>query len=85
MGYTMFNTVLPPNGGGTVKWGACRNNCCPQARHADYVNASSFHPGGVNVAFGDGSVRFVKNTIAMPTWWALGTRAGGEIISADSY
>jgi prepilin-type processing-associated H-X9-DG protein len=65
MGYTMFNTVIPPNGGGTIKWGACRNNCCPQSRHADYVNASSFHPGGVNVCFGDGSVRFVKNTIAM--------------------
>jgi prepilin-type N-terminal cleavage/methylation domain-containing protein len=49
MGYTMFNTVIPPNGGGTIKWGACRNNCCPQSRHADYVNASSFHPGGVDI------------------------------------
>ncbi len=85
MGYTMFNTVIPPNGGGTVKWGACRNNCCPQSRHADYVNASSFHPGGVNVLFADGSVRFVKNSIAMTVWWAIGTRAGGEIVSADAY
>jgi prepilin-type N-terminal cleavage/methylation domain-containing protein/prepilin-type processing-associated H-X9-DG protein len=85
MGYTMFNTVIPPNGGGTIPWGACRNNCCPQSRHADYVNASSFHPGGVNVCFTDGSVRFIKNTIAMNIWWAVGTRGNGEVVSADSY
>ena len=85
MGYTMFNTIIPPNGGGTIKWGACRKNCCPQARHADYVNSSSYHPGGVNSAFGDGSVRFIKNTIAMNTWWALGTRSNGEVVSADAY
>jgi prepilin-type processing-associated H-X9-DG protein len=85
MGYTMFNTVIPPNGGGTIKWGACRNNCCPQTRHADYVNSSSYHPGGVNVALADGSVRFIKNSIAMNIWWALGTRANGEVVSSDSY
>jgi len=85
MGYTMFNTVIPPNGGGTIKWGACRNDCCPQSRHADYVNASSFHPGGVNVAFADGSARFIKNSIAINTWWAIGTRANGEVVSSDSY
>ena len=48
------------------------------------VGASSNHPGGVNVALLDGSVRFVKNTIAQYTWWALATKAGGEVISADS-
>jgi hypothetical protein len=34
---------------------------------------------------GDGSVRFVKDSIDIPTWQALGTRAGGEVTSADSY
>jgi prepilin-type processing-associated H-X9-DG protein len=47
--------------------------------------ASSRHPGGVNVGFADGSVRFVKSSVALNVWWALGTRAGGEVVSSDSY
>ena len=35
--------------------------------------------------FADGSVRFVKNTVDLATWRALGTVAGGEVISADAY
>ena len=46
---------------------------------------SSHHPGGVNMLFGDGSVKFIKNNIAMPTWAALHTIKGGEVISADAY
>jgi len=49
------------------------------------LEASSFHPGGVNTLFADGSVRFVKNTVNPSTWRGLGTIAGGEVISADSY
>jgi prepilin-type N-terminal cleavage/methylation domain-containing protein/prepilin-type processing-associated H-X9-DG protein len=49
------------------------------------IGASSRHNGGVNVGFLDGSVRFVKNSVARQTWWAIATRAGGEVISADSY
>jgi prepilin-type N-terminal cleavage/methylation domain-containing protein/prepilin-type processing-associated H-X9-DG protein len=45
----------------------------------------SFHPGGVNFAFGDGSVKFIKQTIATQSLMALGTRAGGEVLSSDSY
>jgi prepilin-type N-terminal cleavage/methylation domain-containing protein/prepilin-type processing-associated H-X9-DG protein len=47
--------------------------------------ASGYHPGGVNVLFADGSVRFVKNSVNPVDWRALGTIAGGEIVSADSY
>lgn len=46
---------------------------------------SSLHAGGVNNAFADGSVHFIKNSISPPTWWALGSRNGGEVISSDSY
>jgi prepilin-type N-terminal cleavage/methylation domain-containing protein/prepilin-type processing-associated H-X9-DG protein len=81
-GYSMFNTVMTPN---MTKWSACRMDCCVQALHAHYINASSYHPGGVNACMADGSVKFIKDTINMPTWWALGTRRNGEVISSDSY
>jgi prepilin-type N-terminal cleavage/methylation domain-containing protein/prepilin-type processing-associated H-X9-DG protein len=45
----------------------------------------SWHSGGVNVLFADGSVKFIKNSINQQTWWALGTKAGGEVISSDAY
>ncbi len=47
--------------------------------------ASSFHPGGVNVLFCDGTVRFVKDAVARDVWRALGTRAGGEVVGADAF
>jgi prepilin-type N-terminal cleavage/methylation domain-containing protein/prepilin-type processing-associated H-X9-DG protein len=47
------------------------------------LTARSYHPGGVNALFGDGSVRFVKSSIDGNTWRAMGTVAGGEVISAD--
>jgi prepilin-type processing-associated H-X9-DG protein len=49
------------------------------------VNAGSFHPGGANFAFADGSVHFIKDSINMLTYQSLGTRGGGEVVSADSY
>jgi prepilin-type N-terminal cleavage/methylation domain-containing protein/prepilin-type processing-associated H-X9-DG protein len=49
------------------------------------IGASSYHPGGVNVVLLDGSVKFIKDTVSQQTWWALATRAGGEVISADTY
>ena len=49
------------------------------------VAPTSNHPGGVNVCFADGSVKFIKNSVSLPTWWALGTRNLGEVISSDSY
>ena len=47
------------------------------------VTARSYHPTGVNVALMDGSVRFVRSSIAQATWRALGTSAGGEVIGND--
>jgi prepilin-type N-terminal cleavage/methylation domain-containing protein/prepilin-type processing-associated H-X9-DG protein len=47
--------------------------------------ATSNHPGGVNALFADGSVHFCKNSVSPVTWRALGTIAGGEVISSDQY
>ncbi|MDR3636205.1 MAG: DUF1559 domain-containing protein [Isosphaeraceae bacterium] len=49
------------------------------------VSASSFHPGGANALFADGSVHFVKDAVNPATWRALGTIAGAEVISGDQY
>ncbi len=49
------------------------------------ITASGSHPGGINLLFADGSVRFVKSTVANPVWWSLGSRNGSEVISSDSY
>ncbi len=84
-GMTMFHTIVPPNST-QYKFGACRNDCngcSPDA--AVFTNAQSNHSGGVNVLMADGSVRFVKDSIGWGVWWAIGTKAGGETISADSY
>jgi prepilin-type N-terminal cleavage/methylation domain-containing protein/prepilin-type processing-associated H-X9-DG protein len=49
------------------------------------VGASSNHPGGVNVLFMDGSVRFVKSSVYYLTWYAIATPNGREAVSSDSF
>jgi prepilin-type processing-associated H-X9-DG protein len=49
------------------------------------ASANSLHSGGVNVGFADGSVHFIKSTVSLPAWWALGTRNLGEVLSSDQY
>jgi prepilin-type N-terminal cleavage/methylation domain-containing protein/prepilin-type processing-associated H-X9-DG protein len=84
-GLTVFNTIVPPSSV-NYPWSGCRFGCTGcGVDFANYVNCNSNHPGGCNVLFGDGSVRFIKSTIAMNTWWSLGTKERGEVISSDSY
>ncbi len=49
------------------------------------ITSRSYHPGGVNCLLGDSSVRFVKQTIDGRIWRALGSVAGGEVVSADQF
>ncbi len=51
----------------------------------DDRNSTSYHPGGSNYLFGDGSVKFLKLSINIGVYQALGTRAGGEIVGADHH
>jgi len=46
-----------------------------------HLAARSFHPGGVNTLFGDGTVRFVSNSVDLNVWRAAGTKKGGETIT----
>lgn len=73
-GYTDFYTNLPPN------------NVIPDCGsyhgpEAGLYTARSYHPGGVNALFADGSVRWYANSTGVNVWRALGTRDGGELIA----
>jgi prepilin-type N-terminal cleavage/methylation domain-containing protein/prepilin-type processing-associated H-X9-DG protein len=70
---TRYLHVMPPN-----TW-TCRSGL--QMSHV----ASSRHPGVVNVLMCDGSVRAVKSSVNLNAWWAIGSRAGSEVVSADSF
>jgi prepilin-type processing-associated H-X9-DG protein len=86
MGATLFNTIVPPNST-QYTWSACRTDCgggCDGAS-MDYSNAQSYHSGGANALLADGSVKFLKSSIAINMYWGLGTRNGGEVISSDAY
>ncbi|WP_422923024.1 DUF1559 domain-containing protein [Singulisphaera sp. PoT] len=47
--------------------------------------ANSRHSGGVNVGLADGSVRFIKSSVNIASWRALGSRNGGEVLSSDAF
>jgi|SRR5581483_6842656 len=50
---------------------------------AAHVQARSWHRSGVNVAFADGAVHFIKESITLAIWQAMGTRGGGEVVNLD--
>jgi prepilin-type N-terminal cleavage/methylation domain-containing protein/prepilin-type processing-associated H-X9-DG protein len=81
-GWTLGNTLTAPS--------APYYNCRMCAWDGDWdcpgkYSLSSFHPGGGNIAFADGSVHFLKSSASMQTVWALGSKDQGEVLSSDSY
>ena len=61
-------------------WECCNAAGCRFSGEAE--GFKSRHPGGANFLFCDGSVKFLKASISMPTYWpALGSRGGGEVVS----
>jgi prepilin-type N-terminal cleavage/methylation domain-containing protein/prepilin-type processing-associated H-X9-DG protein len=72
---TLYNHYYLPNS----------NNfdCINAANNYGLASARSYHTGGLNMLLCDGSVRFVSNTISLPTWRALATRAGSDVLGSD--
>jgi prepilin-type N-terminal cleavage/methylation domain-containing protein/prepilin-type processing-associated H-X9-DG protein len=79
---------------GSVMWTAFYNHtvrpndktyyyCVDGSLLAGHIGAKSYHTGGVNVLLCDGSVRFFSDSVSLPTWVALGTRAGSDIVGSD--
>ncbi|MBI1831646.1 MAG: DUF1559 domain-containing protein [Planctomycetes bacterium] len=71
-----FNTAAPPN------WSlpSAGGDCCPGGAHDwgyGLIPARSRHPGGVNVLLGDGTARFVNDSVDLATWQRLGHRNDG--------
>jgi prepilin-type N-terminal cleavage/methylation domain-containing protein/prepilin-type processing-associated H-X9-DG protein len=86
-GFGVFNTTYPPSSL-TYPFNWCavaRSNPNSNASDGQYQGANSNHPGGANFLFCDGSVRFVKSSVAIPTYWAIGTKANGEVVSSDQF
>jgi prepilin-type processing-associated H-X9-DG protein len=86
-GFGMFNTIVPPTSTQyPFAWCALgRSANSSNASDGMYQCSSSNHPGGANFLFADGSVHFLKSSISIQTYWALGTKGNGEVISSDSY
>jgi prepilin-type N-terminal cleavage/methylation domain-containing protein/prepilin-type processing-associated H-X9-DG protein len=86
-GFSLFNTIVPPNSTQyPFAWCALgRSSSSSNASGGQYQGTSSNHPGGCNFLFADGSVHFLKSSISLQTYWALGTRASGEVLSSDQY
>jgi prepilin-type N-terminal cleavage/methylation domain-containing protein/prepilin-type processing-associated H-X9-DG protein len=72
-GNSLYNHYYSPN---PQTW-----DCGNGSHNKGLSTARSWHSGGVNILLVDGSVRFVRDTIPLPTWRALGTRAGGEVLT----
>ena len=82
-GRTLGNTCLPPNppypNCADFQWGGDTDGAW------GVFGMSSYHSGGANALFADGSVKFLKSSTNMTVIWAIGTRNGGEAVGADQY
>ncbi len=81
-GHALGNTLVPPNSNYPY--------CQFWDSNSDFDSAgicglSSYHSGGANVCFADGSVHFLKSSINWNTLWSIGSRSQGEAVSADQY
>ncbi|MBA3480988.1 MAG: DUF1559 domain-containing protein [Pirellulales bacterium] len=70
-GNTLYNHALPPN---APEW-----DCMNATQQKGRLASRSWHAGGANVSYGDGSVRFVEDAVDEIPWRAAATRADGDL------
>jgi prepilin-type N-terminal cleavage/methylation domain-containing protein/prepilin-type processing-associated H-X9-DG protein len=90
MYYTGMTFVLPPNAKSNAGPAGLVHNLITVDENEGAptyaaVPARSYHPGGVNALFADGSVKYIKDSINWTAWRAIGTVDGGEVVSATDY
>jgi prepilin-type processing-associated H-X9-DG protein len=78
LAYTLYDNTL------SINSPSCFNTVKSTYVHLA-ISASSLHPGGANVLFVDGHVKFVSQSISSSVWRAAGTRSGGEVISSEAF
>jgi len=80
-GGMLYEHLMTPNTRHCRFGGSSAYTYFPNVQYA----AMSNHPGGVNLALGDGSVQFVSDSVDKKIWWALGSRDGGEAMSNGAF
>lgn len=84
-----FTALEPPNTSVPDRFHTCKTEthrqapCTSSATSTAEIYARSYHPGGAQFVFADGSVRFISETIHLPTYKALATRSQGEVAAND--
>jgi prepilin-type processing-associated H-X9-DG protein len=83
----VWSGELPPDGFNVnFPWGRVVNGWQDRRASLQYAwGFGSWHPGGANFVFCDGSVRFLPDSISFPVFEALNTANGGEPVNADRY
>jgi len=80
----VFTHTLPINWNKMNPTGIQHYSCGNSAFTSMHIAASSYHLGGANACMGDGSVRFVRDSIPLTTWRAMGTKSGSEVVAGDN-
>jgi prepilin-type N-terminal cleavage/methylation domain-containing protein/prepilin-type processing-associated H-X9-DG protein len=78
-----YTHMMPPNKY-SCQFSGDQTSNTPDIPDRGMIGAQSYHPGGVNVGFLDGSVRFIKDSVNLQTWGAIATAAGAEVVDANS-
>lgn len=79
-GQSSLNTSAPPN----WKWPSAGGDCCPGGAHDwgyGIIPPRSMHTGGVNALLGDGSIRFIRDSVDVLTFQRLGSARDGQVLS----